>query len=124
MDGNEEVLKTLLYSDIFDYPLTKEEIFKFLISEKKISKQNIFKIIDSSKNIKEEKGYYFIGNKNEFVEKRVDRINISFGKRNLAKKIIKMISLIPTINLIGISGALSMNNSKAEDDIDIFVICQ
>lgn len=32
MVSNLSILKTLIYSDIFDFPLTKEEIWKFLIS--------------------------------------------------------------------------------------------
>src|SRR5687768_3690701 len=33
------VLKTLLYSDIFDFPLTKHELWKFLISPREIDKK-------------------------------------------------------------------------------------
>ena len=32
------VLKTLLYSDLFDFPLTKNELWKFLISPREVDK--------------------------------------------------------------------------------------
>ena len=40
------ILKTLCYADIFDYPLTKKELFRFLITKEKISEKDFFRILD------------------------------------------------------------------------------
>jgi len=49
MDSREEaILKTLLYSSLFDYPLKKEEIYNFLIA-KKISKNELLKSLNNVK---------------------------------------------------------------------------
>lgn len=127
MDNRQAVLKTLLYSDIFNYPLTKDEIWKFLISDKKIDKKT-FNILIKSKNtnnmVHNKDGFYFIKGKEVIVLKRKKRKLESVEKMGKAKRIIKLLSFIPFIKFIGVSGALSMENSDKRDDIDIFVIAK
>jgi hypothetical protein len=121
--SNETILKTLLYSDIFDYPLSKEEIWKFLISKNKENKQDFLKYL-SHKNplINYKKNFYFIKGREEVIKKRQEKEIHSLKKIKFAKKIIQKLSLIPTVYFIGISGALAMKNSEENDDIDLFVI--
>jgi hypothetical protein len=126
MDNRERaILKTLLYSDFFDYPLKEEEIFKYLITDKKIDKIQVHKVLKQFKiAVESNKNFYFLSGRKSLVKKRINREKISLQKFKKAKKIIKILSLIPTIRLIGISGTLSMRNSEKHDDIDIFVITQ
>ncbi len=124
MDSRERaILKTLLYSNFFDYPLREEEIYKFLITDQEIGKTEFHKVLNNLKKpVKASEGFYFLFGKDKLVKTRKDREKISFKKMQKAKKIIKISSFIPTVKLIGISGALSMKNSEKDDDIDIFVI--
>lgn len=125
MDGRELILKTLLYSNIFHYPLTEEEIYKYLISEKPLDMSSISKILRKVEiPISKKNEYYFIKNENNLLNERTNKQNSNVKKINLAKKIIKTLSVIPTIKFIGISGSLSMKNSDEDDDIDIFVISE
>lgn len=121
--SKESILKTLLYSDIFDYPLSKQEIWKFLISKNKENKQDLLKYL-SHKNslIDYKKNFYFIKGREEVIKKRQGKKIHSLEKIKFAKKIIQKLSLIPTVYFIGISGALAMKNSEKNDDIDLFVI--
>lgn len=125
MDSRAAILKTLLYSEIFNYPLKKEEIYNFLISSKKINKHDVYKALDSLKEILKKRDNYFYLSENAIdIGKRKIKEDIGIGKIKKAKKIIKKISIIPTIKFIGISGALSMKNSEINDDIDIFIISE
>jgi hypothetical protein len=125
MDSREQaILKTLLYSSLFDYPLKREEIYNFLIGLK-IDKKEFNKILKSSKlPIKSSKGYFFLSGKDDFLEKRQKREKVSLEKLRKAEKIIKTIGMVPTIKLIGISGTLAMKNSEKEDDIDLFIVAE
>ncbi|PIS09539.1 hypothetical protein COT75_00980 [Candidatus Beckwithbacteria bacterium CG10_big_fil_rev_8_21_14_0_10_34_10] len=137
------VLKTLFYHQLFDYPLRKKEIKKLLIfsSLKKINKdirknidQNlsgVLKNLVKDKNIKLVFPYYFLtnkdlsnNNKKDLVDLRNKRKKISQQKLILAKKYIKILSLISSIKMIGITGALAMENSELNDDIDLLIITQ
>jgi hypothetical protein len=125
MDSREAaILKTLLYSSLFDYPLKKEEIYNFLIGEK-ITKSDLPHILKSGKiPIEFNKELYFPKGLRKLVAERYLREKISIGKLKKAKEIIKKLSLIPTIKLIGISGTLAMKNCRENDDIDIFIISE
>lgn len=125
MDSREEaILKTLLYSNLFDYPLQQEELYNFLIG-KKISKSELEKTLSNTKlPISLSDGHYFLKGKQKIVGERMVRAKISLIKLAKAKKIIARLSLIPTVKLIGISGTLAMNNCVKGDDIDIFIIAE
>lgn len=115
------IIKTLLYGDIFDYPLSQEEIWKFLISSKKVGRTELKKILKQS-NIFFKDNYYFVSESSNSLNKRKKREKISFKKLIIAKNIINKLSILPTVKFIGISGSLALLNSEEEDDIDIFVI--
>ncbi|MGA2911150.1 MAG: hypothetical protein ABSE17_00725 [Candidatus Levyibacteriota bacterium] len=125
MDSREgAILKTLLYSNFFDYPLKKEELYNFLIG-KKLSKNEFTKALDNtSLPIDSSDGFYFLQGKQKLVKKRQQRELISLEKLRKAELIIKKLSLIPTIKLIGISGTLAVKNCAENDDIDIFVVAE
>lgn len=121
------ILKTLAYSDIFNYPLTEDEIWSFLINNKIIDKNLIGNYLSSHVKYKNSKtvfnkGFYCFKKNKNIVNGRIKREKESNKKLIIAKKIISILSFIPTIQLIGISGALSMNNCDKDDDIDLFVI--
>ncbi len=124
-NNREAILKTLLYADIFNFPLEKKEVWKFLISKDKLDEKKLFESISQKdKFIEFKNGFYFIKGRKELVYLRKKRQKISGEKLRIAKKIIKKISYFPTVKFIGISGALSMQNSDEEDDIDLFVISE
>jgi hypothetical protein len=121
--SRESILKTLLYGDIFDYPLYKEEVWKFLISPAKQDKKEIFNYLNTKNSFfGSNNNLFFIKDKNNIIEARRKREKYSLQKIAFAKKIIKKVSIIPTVYFIGISGAVAMQNSEEDDDIDLFVI--
>lgn len=123
------ILKTIIYSDIFDFPLKKEEIWAYLSVEngKRIGREKFYKILNELTNSK--KAYlrkindlYCLKGRENIVLIREQREKESRGKILAAQKISKFLSFIPTIKLIGLSGSLSLKNSKKDDDIDLFII--
>ena len=118
---NKAILKTLLYADVFDYPLTLEEFQKKLIGEK-IEVSKLKKILLRHSDVGQKNGYFFLKGREKIVALRKKRKLWSEEKMRLAKRIIKYIKIIPTIKLIGISGSLAIGNSDQSDDVDIFII--
>src|SRR5258706_2602432 len=116
------ILKTLAYSDCFNYPLTISQIWKYLIIGEKVGKNKIAETLKKSKIIEKKDIYFFLKHEISIVERRKDREKISLKKLFLTKHFAKTLSLIPTVNLVGISGSLAMYNASENDDIDFFII--
>lgn len=121
MDSKNPVLKTLIYSDIFNFPLKEEEIWEYLISDKKITKKK-FKVFLKEKAILSKNGFYFLKGRERIVKEREIRTKESLKKIEKAKKIARILSKISSIYLIAITGSLSLLDSKKEEDIDFFII--
>lgn len=113
------IVKTILYADIFDYPLTAVEIWKWLIGFRIKNKELRIKNI---KNIREQEGYYFLEGRERLVDLRKEKEKWSQEKLKIAQKIGRLLKFIPTVKLVGITGALAANNAKKEDDIDLFIV--
>lgn len=115
--SKDKILETLLYFDLFNYPLTEKEIKQFIT--KKIAKEKFDKLLSK---VRQKDGLYFIKGREKIVSLRKKRNKESKSKITKATKYSRILANIPTVKLIGISGSLSMGNSEREDDIDIFII--
>ena len=109
-------LISLLYHDVFDYPLTKSELLKWSPSKK------INGLISKDHFISYKGGFYYLEDKKNLVIKRLLREKICQRKLKVAQRGGKILALIPTIKMIGITGALAMKNSDDESDIDLIII--
>jgi len=143
------LIQTLAYADIFDYPLTLEEIAKFLVGESEVEREVVLnalrKIIADpsagrstlrdepsvlgskssgqvSKPIYTEGEFYFLRGRKEIVELRKRRRGWSEKKGEIARRTVNGLKIIPMIKMIGITGALAMGNCQENDDIDLLII--
>ncbi|MEK9147268.1 MAG: hypothetical protein AAB639_03660 [Patescibacteria group bacterium] len=124
MTLSESILATLAYHDIFDYPLKVDEVHKYLIAAKSSlsSVQEVLRELKVLGIIGERHGYFFLKNRPNLVAARLQRAKYSHAKLKRAKLYSKLLTLIPTVQLIAISGALAMENSHKKDDIDLVLI--
>jgi len=125
------ILATLVYHDIFEYPLTQKEIWRFLLLSPKSKVQSPklqFKIKKYLRQLRQKErtfkkgNFYYLPNRKKIVALRKKREKYSQGKIKIAKRIVKILQFIPWIKMIALTGALAMNNSDKDDDIDFLVI--
>ncbi|MDO8487177.1 MAG: hypothetical protein Q7S45_02715 [Candidatus Curtissbacteria bacterium] len=124
MSLEKAVLSTLTYHGIFDYPLTKEEIYKYQIGET-ASRKKIEKAIHSlveNKKIATKNNLYYLKGRGKIVNLRTRRKKYSFLKLKKARFFANILKLIPTVKLVAVSGALAMENAQKNDDIDLVII--
>lgn len=105
------MFKTLVYADIFDYPLTLDEIHRWWIAGDK-----------GSDPIVKTNGYYHLRGREKLVSLRRRRAQVSQVKLKKLKLIIRIFKIIPFIKLVCVTGALAMNNSDKDDDIDLMIV--
>lgn len=120
------IIHTLVYADIFDFPLTHEELWRYLLVEREsVSYTQFQKTLKKlPPQVIKKDNFYLLQEREEIVEKRLSRQKNTASKMDLAKKTADMLFRIPTVQFIGISGALAMGNSDEDDDIDLFVIAK
>ncbi|MBU0598205.1 hypothetical protein KKF61_04400 [Patescibacteria group bacterium] len=122
------ILATISYFDIFDYPLTLMEIWKWLMVEQdeKVNISQVQTALDDSELLKNKlavkNGFYFIKGRQEIVKMRMDRYRIAEQKFVKAKRIIKILRLVPFVKMVAVCNTLAFNNSRPEADIDLFII--
>lgn len=121
------IIKTLAYSDLFDYPLTQTEIWQRLIApeasaiSKKLFDSALEKLV-KSKTVASDNNFYFLPHRNKICQLRKQREKISREKKGQAVRLISWLQKIPLIQMIALTGALAMKNADKEDDIDLLII--
>ena len=122
-DLEKEILKTVSFYDIFDYPLTGNEIFNNLFQPtQNFSYLDIIKNLETNNTLEFDQGFYFLPNRREIVQTRKQRYLITQEKIKRHLKYIKLISRIPTVQAIFICNTLSYLNAQTDSDIDLFII--
>ncbi len=117
------IFRTLVYADIFDYPLTAKEVWKYLISEEKVDFWAIQTELRRKNELIAHKGiYFFLKNRQKVVKIRKNRQKCSQKKLKIARRVAKWLKIIPWIKLVGVTGALAMENADKNDDIDLLII--
>src|SRR5579883_2836985 len=96
-----EILKTLLYSDLFKYPLTGDQIFQYVGIQVK-GKELLTALKTVPYLIVGRTIYYHLPKHQKNVAERLGKEKWNIKKIQKTKKISQLLSLIPTIRFIGI----------------------
>ena len=119
------IIKTLSYSGVFGHPLTFYQISNNLITRNKFPPNKIKKELDKlvQKRIvrKTKKRYVLTGIKVHDVDKR-KKISKDIIERN--KPIIKILSSIPWVKMIAITGSVANQSAEKDADIDLLFITE
>jgi hypothetical protein len=121
----QEVVKTLLYFDIFSYPLRIEEIQRFCslsASQSEIS-EAVNQLI-TEKQIYRAGSYYLVQNRDDWRKEREERHRYSVERIKMARKMAGIIGQFPFVRGVAISGSLSKYFADNNADIDYFIICK
>jgi len=122
----DNILKILLYYDIFSHPLKNEEIFTFL-GENSISKQEVDNVLSSSSketenSFGEKDGFYYIKPNLDNISKRLLKEKYSMKVWKAARFVTHIIKRFPYVRAVMVTGSLSKNSSDKTSDLDFMVI--
>ncbi len=121
------ILKTLVYSDVFDYPLTYEELYQFTMGIE-LSKNDFNQILLNDlipKYVHSNKTFFTLPLREKIIDNRLSKISIAEVKWKQAFVLSYLLSHFPFVRMISITGSLVFNNLKGkDDDIDFFIIIE
>ncbi|MFN0156679.1 MAG: hypothetical protein ACKVRP_01245 [Bacteroidota bacterium] len=124
---NTEILKTLLYYDIWHHPLTARELFTFLpVNSMSFDEFHAhLQDPDRSPQILSHDGYYFVSEKSpEIIVHRKLKEQRAEKMWKRARVSMHIIRRFPFVRGVFVSGDLSKNVSNEDSDIDFFVITE
>ncbi|WP_276367560.1 hypothetical protein [Chryseolinea sp. H1M3-3] len=121
---DEQIIRTLLYYDIFNYPLKSEEIIRFLgipaISHSVfVSRINFLK---EQKIIFQFGNFFSLKDNMAFIERRIKGNREAEKFLLLAAKKARFISRFPFVRGVLASGSLSKGYMDENSDLDFFII--
>lgn len=111
----------LAYADVFDYPLTVPEVYRYLtftrgtIEEvaRALSDETLFSQIGE---------YFTLRGREEIVETRERRAQVAARLWGKAIRYGKIIASLPFVKMVAITGSLAMNNTEEGKDIDYMIV--
>ncbi len=134
-DISKNILATVAYYDVFSYPLTSFEIWKYLIranyyekgtGEKNDLQQVLLELKQEPliRFIEEHNGFYFLKGRKELVGRRIESGKISFSKTRRLRAVIALLRYVPFVRMICITGSLAMKTARPKSDWDLLVVIE
>jgi hypothetical protein len=122
-DLKKNILATLAYFDLFNYPLTLDEVFLYLPAKCDTGDfEYALKCLVIDRLIYHFDKFYTLKNDYFLISRRV-KGNIKAAELIVtAKKVSNLLIRFPYVRGIAISGSLSKNFADDESDIDLFII--
>ncbi len=122
-----EVLKTLLYYDIWSYPLTAQELFTFLpvnsITFDQF-KEALAREMDGT-DILEHNGFFYVNGRTPLVvQERRRRAKHAQRMWYMAQAAMHIIKRFPFVRGVFVSGDLSKNATHRKSDVDFFILTE
>jgi len=123
------VIKTVAYFDLFEYPLTNLEIYRYLRTEEGVENAPTFleliSILENSHKLKTllefRQGFVFLKGRWGHVGARGERYAVADQKFKIALRGARRLSWIPFLQFVAICNNLASNNAKPEADIDLLI---
>jgi hypothetical protein len=121
---DDAVLKTLVYADLYNYPLKAEEIHEGLLAAS-ASLAEVKRALQFWENrglVAHDGPFFFMQGHAANVYSRQERRQHS---RALLKKhawLLRWIIRFPLVRSVALSGALAFENCRRDDDIDLFIL--
>lgn len=133
MSLSKNLLATIAYYDALDYPLTAFEAWTHRIrmddgTETDESDVGLCDVIAAlsgeglSGHVVSCDGFYPLLGRERLVRSRIRSEKISSTKLKRVRALARILSFVPFIRMVGVTGSLAMKNGDKESDWDLFVV--
>ena len=123
----EAVHWALLYADIFDFPLTRDEIFTFLLAPGG-SRAEVEAAIDATlrdgRELETDGTFFYLRGRAETVAVRRTRNLAAEATWQRARSYARLIWALPFVRMMAVTGALAADNVQPDNDIDFLIVTE
>jgi hypothetical protein len=115
------IFHTLAYADVFDYPLTVHEVYRYL-DFANASFEEVTQILTDTTHFSTVENYYTLRGREEIVKTRKQRAVVASRLWSKAARYGRMIASLPFVRMVAVTGSLAMNNTDEGKDIDYMIV--
>jgi hypothetical protein len=121
------ILKTVLYADVFNFPLTLPELYHYLIIDHPVAFEQVSAVLSESQALapllQVIDGYVIYNNRRELIALRRAREAASAALWDRAVRCGVWLARLPFVRMVALTGALSMRNASGDhDDLDYVLV--
>lgn len=128
-------MATVAYYDVFDYPLTAFEIWKYLLrvdtdswdtcDASVASLEDVVKALETDavrKHMEVEQGFFMLKGRRRLVHRRLTSGKSVIPKLKRIKRLAWWLRFIPYVRMVALTGSLAMKNGDAGSDWDMLIV--
>jgi hypothetical protein len=120
------ILHTVVYADLFDYPLTVQQIHRYLTgygAPLTIVEEYLASDIKLSERLDSISPFWFLAGREHLARLRQEREAYSQILWSAARRYGHLVAALPFVRMTAVTGSLAMNNAvSAQDDMDFLII--
>lgn len=118
------ILLTLLYSDLFDYPLSRVELRRYLVypgSEGEVdgALRSLLGPV-----VMENDGYLALKGRGPLVALRRERSKLAAGRWSQARRFARWLARVPFLRMVAVCGSQAVENPGRDSDVDFFLVTE
>jgi hypothetical protein len=121
-DRERSIVATLLYFDLFAFPLRAEELVRFAHRAGMDGHFTAREVARESEWWSSRDGFWFLKGREQLIARRHELSQVTPRKFAHARRWARLLQIIPGVRFVGITGSLAMQSAIADDDIDILII--
>jgi GNAT superfamily N-acetyltransferase len=120
------ILRTLIYADVFNFPMTAAEIHHFLIDES-ATLPEVETALSASRWLNTQidcaEGYYVLRGRAQIIAERQRRDGFSETLWPVAVRYGAVLARLPFVRMVALTGALAVRNAHGvDDDLDYLIV--
>lgn len=130
-DAERAVLKSIVYFDLFSYPLTPLEAWKWMMADGTSARPtlgDVTALLETSTSLHSlldhAEGFYFLRGRDDIVAVRKQRYLLAERKYNRVLRAARVLRIVPFIKLLAVCNSLAYSNAQDASDLDLFIITE
>jgi glycosyltransferase involved in cell wall biosynthesis len=121
------IMETILYADIFNFPLTIEEIQLYLIRQRaELSKVSacLTHSVYLGDRLSQHQGYFCLRGREAIFDQRLNQLPTVAQHWQTARRWGRLLQLVPFLRSALVTGALAADSARPGDDIDLLLLVE
>lgn len=122
----QSIIETLAYFDLFDFPLTQQELGRYLWQPPAVvsfsSLLEALEQLEREAKVQRQWGFWFLPGRGHIIERRRRATVAVEQKLKRARRAARALSGVPFLRAIFVSSSVAAETPRPESDLDFFVI--